>query len=98
MFVIFYLSHGSSTYLNAGLGHDWKKTSAVGMLRGPRLYVTIIVFAVIRVISAIFLKVKTKTDFHCKSVQDTLDEANNDAQQMAARLGPFWPNFWPHSS
>eukprot|EP00434_Breviolum_minutum_P003677 symbB.v1.2.003234.t1/scaffold179.1/size284905/1 len=33
------------------------------------LYVTIIVFAVIRVISAIFLK-------------DTLDEANNDAQQM----------------
>jgi len=33
------------------------------------LYVTIIVFAVIRVISAIFLK-------------DTLDEANNDAQQL----------------
>eukprot|EP00438_Fugacium_kawagutii_P033211 Skav210556 [mRNA] locus=scaffold2699:110328:117314:- [translate_table: standard] len=34
------------------------------------LYITIIVFAVIRVISAIFLK-------------DTLDEAHNDAQQMA---------------
>ncbi|CAJ1331143.1 unnamed protein product, partial [Effrenium voratum] len=33
------------------------------------MYVTIIVFAVIRVISAIFLK-------------DTLDEANNDAQQL----------------
>eukprot|EP00438_Fugacium_kawagutii_P033210 Skav210555 [mRNA] locus=scaffold2699:59613:65460:- [translate_table: standard] len=43
------------------------------------LYVTIIVFAVIRVISAIFLK-------------DTLDEANNDAQQLVpwSKLQALW--------